>query len=120
MFDGGPKHARAKHHVTVGLEIDRKAPVRAIGEGSADCSRRVVTDAVSARATDVMIVLVHWPQPGWPRRKLPVAAHRGPIEILDLRVDLHGQARGADWAGVPRVGSSLSRAIARLGPGLLH
>ena len=66
-----------------------------------------------------MIVLVHRQQP--PRPVAGVAGLHGhrPVEVLDLRVGLHHQPRGADRACVPGDRGELLGALAALVPSLL-
>ena len=63
---GRPKHARGVVHIAVGLDIDREPAVLSVSERGAHGSGRVVADAAATLTADVVIVLIHVPQPARP------------------------------------------------------
>src|SRR5262245_65991222 len=71
-----PEHTWRVHHVAIGLEVDRESSRIAVGQRRSYRGRRPIANSVTARATNVVIVLFHGPQLTRPTRQLAVASVR--------------------------------------------
>src|ERR1035437_10112827 len=114
----GPQHARRVHQIAVGLDAHGEPAEIAVGERGADRPARAVAHAVTARRSEPVVVLLHRPEPVRPVADIAGGRHQRPIEVLDLRPDLHGEASRADRARIPGQRRGLLAALLAFGIGL--
>src|SRR5262249_23146139 len=84
------------------------------GVRDADRGWQVVAQAGTAGAAEVVIVLVHGPEPARPSAHAARHGVERPVEPLDLRPDLGADPRGRDRTRVPGQRGRLLVALARL------
>ena len=116
----GPEDARRVHHVAIGLDGDREAPVLLVGERGADRGRRAVADAAAARVTEPLIPLVEIPEPPRPVRLVVavIARDERPVVVPDLRPHFGAESRNAHRARIPGIGRADAIGLRRRAAGL--
>src|SRR5262245_3397287 len=114
-----PQHSRCIHQITIGLKADRKPAVFLVRERRTDRRWCAIADAAATGMSRPLIRLIEVPQPARPRSRFAVVVrHKGPIFILDLRPQLGGNTRCADWTRVPRICRRLPHALSSCATGV--
>src|SRR5437764_11065027 len=96
-----PQHTRSVVHITVCLDIDREPPILFVCKRGPHSSRRIVADAATALAADVVIVLIHVPKPSRPSADESLPSDQRPIFIPDERPQLGRKPGKTDRTFIP-------------------